>query len=565
MRKYYIPTSSLNFNNILSSESISPKAFYHKRSFGYARWTSIPENPFENSLVLYDQLCAFNRPASDYEDHPMIVEITLDEGVASTLEPIDDHIFLSDHSIYIDPFSTNILFLSETHRQIALSMSDSSIETKVVHLFRNKIQSINPPSKTYSLPDSSGEKQSLNIKEIEKDKRLNRMKGVLYGYYIGAILSSSKEKVIKLNNEREIRNILTAILSSFDHKATKSQKDRLKMLYSSILPPARFLVKLSALVPPDGSLFNAIRALVIEEYGYIQGDVDIDLTISRLLTAQLSQKAKNPIMEEINGIISETEDSMSKDAHLLSVQDSPVVVIDGSLEHLNLDNLSDQDKKVVKAWVNEVLTKDEYNGKVSTFREMLSDDVTRKAKDVFESEWKGSYPEITLNSLRRHLRGSDFTHQWNNDIYSSMSAVLVRGDDWQKLLEYMQSKEMTDYSLAFAFYGALNGFANLSRDFTDVLFGRDRNYIAEVYKEFYGQLFKRDVVISANKQQFSAASIISAMNNMEDGFPELMDNISSKCSKARDDEDRYRELYTQCGGGGGLTKTLLRLSEKIQV
>lgn len=28
--KYYIPTSSLNFNNILSTESVSPKIFYGK-------------------------------------------------------------------------------------------------------------------------------------------------------------------------------------------------------------------------------------------------------------------------------------------------------------------------------------------------------------------------------------------------------------------------------------------------------------------------------------------------------------------------------------------------------
>lgn len=68
MKTYYIPTSSLNFNNILSSESISPKTFYQARTFGYSRWASIPENPYDNSIVLYDQLCSFVRPKSDYEE-----------------------------------------------------------------------------------------------------------------------------------------------------------------------------------------------------------------------------------------------------------------------------------------------------------------------------------------------------------------------------------------------------------------------------------------------------------------------------------------------------------------
>jgi hypothetical protein len=51
--KLYIPTTTLNFNNILSSESISPKAFYEKRDFGYSRWNVIEENNLDNSVLLY--------------------------------------------------------------------------------------------------------------------------------------------------------------------------------------------------------------------------------------------------------------------------------------------------------------------------------------------------------------------------------------------------------------------------------------------------------------------------------------------------------------------------------
>lgn len=42
--KLYIPTTTLNFDNILSSESISPKAFYEKRGFGYKTWETVDEN-----------------------------------------------------------------------------------------------------------------------------------------------------------------------------------------------------------------------------------------------------------------------------------------------------------------------------------------------------------------------------------------------------------------------------------------------------------------------------------------------------------------------------------------
>ena len=73
--KYYIPTSSLNFNNILSTESISPASFYTSRNFGYSRWTLVPENPHQNMVLLYDSPGFFSRPVCDVEDHPLLIEI----------------------------------------------------------------------------------------------------------------------------------------------------------------------------------------------------------------------------------------------------------------------------------------------------------------------------------------------------------------------------------------------------------------------------------------------------------------------------------------------------------
>ena len=73
--KYYIPTSSLNFNNILSTESISPESFYECRKFGYSRWTPIPDNAFPNVVLLYATTCRFDPPVSDVEDNPLLVEI----------------------------------------------------------------------------------------------------------------------------------------------------------------------------------------------------------------------------------------------------------------------------------------------------------------------------------------------------------------------------------------------------------------------------------------------------------------------------------------------------------
>lgn len=570
MKTYYIPTSSLNFNNILSSESISPKAFYQGRAFGYSRWASIPENPYENSIVLYDQLCSFVRPKSDYEDHPMVVEVVLDDIIIDAFTRLDEHTVLSDRTIYLDPFTTRIFFFSENEKRIALSLSDSSIETKFVRLYQKKILVIAPPVVSYQLPNLSKEVQSLNMAEIDRDKRINRMKGLLYGYYIGGLLSSSREDVIKLNSQREIQDILAAVLASYDHKATPQQRVRLKELYSSLQPEIPFFTKLSNIVS-EKSLFDAIVSLVRGEYGYIRGEFDVDRKISQLLSAN-PQEGKNPVIEEINLLIRQTKTVMAKKVKPISVMEGQIVVMDGSLLHINLPGLSNSDKVLYTAWINDVLSKDEYSGKISTFKETLSDDVTRKAKEVFEPEWKGSYPEITLNALRRHVRGDEFNHVWKEDIYSALSAVIIRGDDWQKLLQYMQDKVMTDYRLAFSMYGTINGFANLPRDFTDVLFNRDSKYIADVYKEFYGQLFGMNIQVAPKAEPVPGHPIQAVVEEdmldfthpakVIDDLPEdiptttiepvdfdaLMRDIVSKCSVAKKDERLYKELYIKFGG-----------------
>ena len=135
MKTYYIPTSSQNFNNIFSSESISPKGFYERRDFGYSRWISIPENPLNGAILLYSEPKMFARPKSDEEDHPMLIEIQTDEEFPILF----DSVHYSQYTIYLDPWHTRVYFFNENDKTIALSLSDSSLETKMLRLYRNRI------------------------------------------------------------------------------------------------------------------------------------------------------------------------------------------------------------------------------------------------------------------------------------------------------------------------------------------------------------------------------------------------------------------------------------------
>jgi len=76
MEKLYLPTSTLNFNNIFSSESISPLWFYGKRNFGYKRFEPVEPNSFQNSILLYNHYPAFEIKDYEQDNYPMIIEIS---------------------------------------------------------------------------------------------------------------------------------------------------------------------------------------------------------------------------------------------------------------------------------------------------------------------------------------------------------------------------------------------------------------------------------------------------------------------------------------------------------
>ena len=487
MKKFYIPTSTLNFNNILSSESISPKAFYDKRDFGYSRWVTIPENPFANATILYDNPCYFERPKSDVEDHPLLIEVLLDE---TRLKQSRDF-WYCDHTIYLAPTTTRFLFFTETDKTITLSMSESSLETKLLRLYARQIKSIQKPTVFYK-PISLGEPCGLNECEIEKDVRINKMKGTLYGYYIGSLLSSDLDSVKHLNVLKEIYNIFAAILSSFEKRPTDYQNERLDALFDYLNEQSDDFKSLYEIISSsidNKSKTKKVWSWISGKRGYMKNE-DKSVWLSYLQYATENENKGNQAITWIKFNIEESKRRMYANRHLLSPNDSEIVVMGNRLSSLKNCNITNEVEEILCiSWINETLSDKNTNGKISTYKSKLADDITDKAIEILAENWKDSSIRKSLNSLRHHIAGEEFNHQWDNGLFSSIAAVIIAGDDWEKLLTFMQSKGMTDYKLAFAFYGTLSGFANLTRDFTDVLYDQDKNYVWDVYKEFYGQLF----------------------------------------------------------------------------
>ncbi len=199
--------------------------------------------------------------------------------------------------------------------------------------------------------------------------------------------------------------------------------------------------------------------------------------------------------------IKSVNDKISSERKLLNTRDSEIVFINDKLEKTEEKLFeTEKEKQLYKSVYQLILSKSEPFFKINEKKTDLADDITKEAKQVYNEEWENSHAREFLNSLRRHLRGDEFNQKWDNGLLSSVAAVLIKGDDWEKLLHFMQSQKMSDYRIAFSLFGLLTGFANLTRDFTDILLNEQFDYIKDVYAEFYGQLFGKDIAAPISKE-----------------------------------------------------------------
>lgn len=245
--------------------------------------------------------------------------------------------------------------------------------------------------------------------------------------------------------------------------------------------------------------------------------------------------------------------TISKDK-LLHADASEIVSVNHRLQTIESNN--EVDKRLFLLWVNNVLRTAKYNGKISPQRFNIATELTILSRDeYFKEQWDNSQEKIFLNALRHHLNGEKFDCKYSNGLLSSLAAVLIKGDDWEQLLRFMRYKEMNDYRLAFALYGVLNGFANLTKDFTDILLEQDSDYVIDIYTEFYGQLFnkKLETKIMVNTSVNTTIQNVLTVDSVKPHFyNEILQYWNSYNSKQKKDDVTFKSYLDNCGNINGV-------------
>lgn len=492
--KLYIPTTSLNFNNILSSESISPSSFYVHRKFGYDRFYKVESNNLDNTIILYDKYPVFSIDDSKLENYPVVFEIDSQDTNVEILE--FQGVYLTHQTIYLNPFNTKIIFRNSEERNIVLAKAFPMIDTKLIPLYQGQLVVLSDEIKTFNwCPINVDDSSDYDNIAVSYDITVNKLKGMLYGYLLGANESSSKEIVALKKMVKELRNVLSAILASPDRRATSFQQQRLDNLYACINQTFYTLSGVESRINEIiTQKIECYKASTFEEILKGEGLYQewFEKQVSQLslryyqITPFLSYQPTDKVLEldryidNIERMIQTYDVKTKLDISKLPIiQNRHVVEVPEQKEFLPV---------LFNGYMDEVWNGTEFLSSRYEFAKVGG----KLFKESSGDKWNNSPARTYINSLLKNL--NEYTefdiNSTDSDILKSFAAFCQKGEsDIDKLRDYLILNGISDFRIAFALWGLVFGFAEMPKTLTNELFeDQDESYLSVCYKSIHKQL-----------------------------------------------------------------------------
>ena len=555
--KFYIPTSSLNFDNILSSESIAPEIFYQERNYGYKSFEVVENINYQNSIVLITKMPKFLIHDTKRENYPMIIEVDIPEtsfnsyGINMLQCVHEFDIYTANQTIHINPEICKIFFFdSKSLSSIKLKLSDS-LTIKMGKFYHIGIapKEIQFEWKNTYLPEEKNNQTQLDISEfIAKDDNINRVKGFLFAY-VGGVLHSIPNDTAKMRKVcREIYNIISSILNdssripnSFieslnvlknEFDKLDQDKNKLREIYNNLFlytPDTKRIV--------DYFGENLIKKLICEK--------------ERITPYSFPKFSNNLSIEEWEKINFEILKFEKKDSPICTpqqVKDSIVNICikENKLAKFDIRSIDEEQKNLYIDLLNNCfLHKDGISiDSVRIDKKKLGDDIAKKIKShVGESEWEYSHKSY-FTALRQNIANAtpfDVTSS-NSIIEQSIAAFLLKGENLSNLQKYLENNGIGDVSLAYGFWGASIGFANMPKTLTNELFLSDSiEYTSEIYKYIFKQVHGIELKGKIERKQESVTTISSKLNDNVFVKSKVEEKKEITAQQANGIETEYRE------------------------
>ena len=548
--KLFIPTCTLNFNNIFSTESIAPKAHYAARGFGNRRYYPVKANSLDNVVTLYSKYPVFQVDNTDLENYPMVIEIDTDDyepnnfNLSGSNNGIETYTCAS--TIYLNPFHCFIYFDSYEARQGVLTKAEQSLENKFSKLYSPNFKIWRTETrgfwdKAHDLFSKTEQKEFLwdatyaptkttDYSNKRDDAYINRLKGFLYCYLIGANLSVSKEIGELKAIAKVLRNTLSAVINSPEHRPTEKQDE---ILVENI-KRFNFIInekdetakqnqeKIASFLKQNPLGISVEEAIRFLNYCNVYNDFCNKLHLSPSYDANdlwtsveyATQDTYTIALDKMNRAVLQVEASeLSKRvkehlANLIKVEaNKHIHIVDHSFTHEFYE-------KLVQSLLDLEYKKIMEEKSVEEEPLAIALNGGYILQQIMGENWKNSPIRVYVNSLLSHFQDNTGFDLFSieNDVPISFAAFCQKGDNIDRLKDYLVQNGIGNYKLAFGLYGATRGFASLPKTFTSTLINGDKEYYKEVWTTVYEYLFGIKIT-NAVFQESSATSRQSSISS----------------------------------------------------
>lgn len=521
-KKFYYPFNSQNFNAVFASESVSPPKFYLNRNFGHNRFEPLSKY-LDSGLILFEQFPYFDTdPNSDIEAYVLIFEFTnLAEG---NLAEIGQGIWHYDATIYLNKDNFTLYFSKPYVKKVMLSEAKTSKTTKTVAKYEsqfNDTEILKTSLKKYDLSKIDFKEKNLE-KKVAIDRFFNSFKGFLYGYLAGEI---GKKSNIEIEFSKSVQNIINCFAqykneladSSHTSKYQTSSKSYTKStLNTNKSKSVEF--ELNEAIRISKQLFSNFGKDKFEPVKWVSNHLDISQENEGIVKKMMSFMAR--LVNDFDKVIKREYAKNSNSPSLLfdivednigqykfagvelrqklddEIKDNlfsiEKYIKSKSLENAGNKEVSDfsniellvknEEIKIPKTKLNEkdtenfvkicnVLLKERknFNGKTND-EDLLS--IVEKVWDSFNLHHKR-----TDNVIHKYLshKSKSIELETQSEVTQNFVAFLLNPNNIEILKTYIEDKKIQNSWIAYSFWGLYNGFANISRDFTNVILSTE-NY-----------------------------------------------------------------------------------------
>ena len=506
--KLYIPTCSLNLNNIMSSDSISPAGLYQHRKYGNKRYFPVEACPNDDAVFMYTKIPVYKVSGRDMENYRVVIEID-SMGIESQLQKIDSShgvdVYVSESTVYFDPANTVIMFEGKDAYEASRLQAEQSLENKSFAFYQSRAIDRDMEFK-WSNSYCKKYRPSHSVHSLDEDYRLDRIKGAIVCYYAGLMQVKSPELAILKKDARRIKNVFSAIANSSSRDLSPEQE-------KSLEPVVQEFAEVFSHVDPV-SLHN-------------REAIDRHLSSSKTLMGNADLVSRELLLKIINELyltpslmhllkLSEPYNVLSiygilgskNMSELLPVKfaemDRALAGVEGSLSRTSLNHICLFDTFHVADGHELKITENGpslefYNQFINALingRHLENKDMkTSLAIAVLggqtlktlmgEEKWNASATREYINSLLNNIQnGTQFDLlSDSHEILQALAAFSLKGGEIDKLSDYLAQNGVSEYRYAWGMYGAAYGYSGLPKTFTN------RILTKECISEINGILF----------------------------------------------------------------------------